>query len=117
HGPQPVGMEASGFDRIAAEAKLPPSQRADLERELQWLHTYLGLRETAKHYLMKGYALIRHVLVELGRRSQLNGCIFFLLPEELPRLVAGEDLSQLIAKRRRRRDLLLSLEVPQVLFS
>jgi pyruvate,water dikinase len=66
---------------------------------------------------MKGYALIRRILVELDRRHQLDGGIFFLLPEELPRLVAGEDLSQLLADRRRRRDLLLSLEVPQVLFS
>src|SRR5260370_3822814 len=110
-------MEASGFGRIAVEAKLSPSQRANLERELQWLHTYLGVRETAKHYLMKGYALIRRILVELDRRSQLNGGIFFLLPEELPRLTAGEDFSPVITERRRRRDLLLSLEVPQVLFS
>jgi pyruvate,water dikinase len=66
---------------------------------------------------MKGYALIRRILVELDRRYELDGGIFFLLPEELPRLVAGEDLSQLIIERRRRRDLLLSLEVPQVLFS
>ena len=112
-----MGVEASVFDRIAEEAKLSTSQPVSLKRELQSLHTYLGLRETAKHYLMKGYALIRRILVELDRRSQLSGGIFFLLPEELPRLVAGEDLSQLIAGRRRRRDLLLSLEVPQVLFS
>jgi len=117
HGPPPVGMETSSFDRIATEANISPSRRANLERGLQSLHTYLGLRETAKHYLMKGYALIRLILVELDRRYQLNGGIFFLLPEEVPRLAAGEDLSPVIADRRRRRDLLLSLEVPQVLFS
>src|SRR5207253_7326960 len=87
------------------------------KKELQSLHTYLGLRETAKHYLMKGYALIRRILVELDQRYRLDGGIFFLLPEEVPQLVAGENLSHLIAQRRRRRDLLLSLEVPQVLFS
>jgi pyruvate,water dikinase len=112
-----VGLETSSFDPIATETNLSPAQRSSLERELKSLHTYLGLRETAKHYLMKGYALIRRILVELDRRYRLDGGIFFLLPEELPRLVAGEDLSQLIIERRRRRDLLLSLEVPQVLFS
>ncbi len=66
---------------------------------------------------MMGYALIRRVLVELDRRHGLNGGVFFLVPEELPRLVAGEDLSALIAKRRRDRAVALSLEVPPVIFS
>src|SRR5262249_764195 len=76
-----------------------------------------ALRETAKHYLMKGYALIRRILVELDRRYELGGGIFYLVPEELPRLVSGEDLSARIAERRQRRALALSLEVPPVLFS
>jgi pyruvate,water dikinase len=107
----------SAWERIAAEAKLSHMQRSVLEPELQRLHTYLGLRETAKHYLMKGYALIRRILVELDRRYHLDGGIFFLTPEELPQLAAGEDLSASIEQRPHRRDVLLSLEVPQVLFS
>ena len=67
------------------------------------LRTFLGLRETAKHHFMRGYALIRRILVELDRRHGLNGDIFFLTPDELPRLVAGEDLSALVAHRKRRR--------------
>src|SRR5207248_11331455 len=43
--------------------------------------------------------------------------IFFLTPDELPRLVAGEDLSALITQRKRRRTVALSLEAPPVLFS
>jgi pyruvate,water dikinase len=105
------------WDRVAAEAKLPAWQRQLLEPELKSLHAYLSLRETGKHHLMKGYALIRRVLVELDRRHHLNGGIFFLTPEELPRLAKGEDLSKLIEERRRRRQVALSLEVPQVLFS
>lgn len=81
------------------------------------MHSWLGLRETAKHYLMQGYALIRRILVELDRRYHLDGGIFYLVPEELPRLVAGEDLSKRIAERRRRQALALSLEVPPVLYS
>jgi len=117
HGKSSVGFDSSSFERIAAEAKLSASQRRSLDRELQGVRTYLGLRETAKHFLMKGYALIRRVLVELDRRFRLEGGIFFLTPEELPRLVAGEVFSNVIAERRRRRDLLLNLPVPQVLFS
>jgi pyruvate,water dikinase len=105
------------WQRIAEEAKLSDSQRAKLEREVEMLHTYLGLRETGKHYLMKGYALIRRVLVELDRRYSLNGDIFYLTPDELPHLAAGEDFSMVIGQRRRRRTVALELEVPQVLFS
>jgi pyruvate,water dikinase len=107
----------TAWKSIADEFELSSLQRAALETGVQSLHTYLGLRETAKHYLMMGYALIRRCLVELDRRYRLGGGIFYLLPEELPRLAAGEDLSAVIAQRRRRRILALSLEVPQVLFS
>jgi pyruvate,water dikinase len=102
---------------VVEEAKLPASKRATLEPEVQLLHTYLGLRETAKHYFMKGYALIRQVLVELDRRCRLHGGIFYLTLEELPDLAAGKNLSALITQRRWRRTSALSLEVPQVLFS
>ena len=61
-------------------------QAAALEKEVRTLHDYLGLREAAKHYLMQGYALIRRILVELDRRFNLDGSIFFLTPDELPRL-------------------------------
>src|SRR5262249_3394852 len=107
----------SPADRLAAEAKLSPAQRQLLLEEVQTLHTYLGLRETAKHYLMYGYALIRRALVELDRRYRLGGSIFHLTPEELPRLLAGEDLASPIKERRHKRALALSLEIPPVLFS
>jgi pyruvate,water dikinase len=104
-------------ERLFDEAKLAPAQRAALAKEIETLHTCLALRETAKHYLMKGYAEIRRVLLELDRRHGLDGGIFFLTPEELPRLVQGDDLFALIAERRQRREIALSLDVPQVLFS
>jgi pyruvate,water dikinase len=107
---------ASARDLILAEPKLA-QQRAALASELDGLHDLLALRETAKHYLMMGYALIRRVLCELDRRYKLEGGIFFLTPEELPRLIQGEDFAGVIAARRRRRELALGLEVPPVLFS
>jgi pyruvate,water dikinase len=116
HALQSVSVEGDAWPRIAAEARLSALQRQLLEPELKSLREYLSLRETGKHYLMKGYALIRRVLVELDRRHHLNGGVFFLTPGELPRL-AKEDLSRLIEERRRRRQVALRLEVPQVLFS
>ncbi len=103
--------------KVVAEVRMVPMLQKMLKVELDSLHLYLGLRETAKHYLLMGYALIRRLLVELDRRHGLSGGIFFLTQEELPRLCNGEDLSALIAERRRRRDIQLALEVPQVLFS
>jgi pyruvate,water dikinase len=110
-------VTVSPWEKVVAEVRMVPILQKMLKTELDNLHLYLGLRETAKHYLLKGYALIRRVLVELDRRHGLNGGIFFLRPEELPRLCKGEDLSAVIAERRRRRAILLALEVPQVLFS
>ena len=112
----PVNL-AAVWERVAAEAKLSSFQKAALGPEVQALQTYLALRETAKHYLMRGYALIRQLLLELDRRFQLDGGIFFLTPDELPRLSAGEALLGVIARRKRRRQAALSLEVPPVLFS
>jgi pyruvate,water dikinase len=105
------------WDRIATEAQLSSLQRTVLTGEVESLRTYLALRETGKHYLLVGYAQLRRILLELDSRFQLGGGIFYLLPSELPRLSAGENLQQLIEERRRRRRIALSLEVPQVLFS
>jgi rifampicin phosphotransferase len=113
----PQSERADALERVVQDAKLNGSQRAELENDVRLLHIYLGLRETAKHYLLKGYAEVRKVLLELDRRHHLNSGIFYLTPAELPRLAHGEDVTGMIAERRRRRTLALSLEVPQVLFS
>src|SRR5262249_42074127 len=72
-----------------------------------------------------GYALIRRALATLDNRYQLDGGVFYLTLEELPELVAlppgdADRLANLRARidaRRRRREIALSLPVPQVLFS
>ncbi len=112
----------AAWENIAAEARLAPHERPAVEAELQTLQRLVALRESAKHHLLRGYALIRRALVELDRRHRLDGAVFFLTPEELPRLVDGgaparDELLALAARRRRRRDVALSLPVPQVLFS
>jgi pyruvate,water dikinase len=107
----------AAWNRIVVEAQLTPAEQLGTYEQLQSLHTFMALRETAKHHLMKGYALIRRVLVELDRRFDLDGGIFFLTPADLPRLLAGENLSAQIDEAKRRRVAALSLEAPQVLFS
>jgi phosphohistidine swiveling domain-containing protein len=107
----------AAWERIATEAKITGAVKTMLEKDLRSAHTFLGLRETGKHYMMYGYALIRRCLAELDRRFKLEGGIFFLKPDELPKLAAGEDLSALIAQRRKHRELALSIEAPQVIFS
>jgi pyruvate,water dikinase len=107
----------STWARVTTEAQLPALQRTVLTGEVESLRTYLALRETGKHYLLVGYAQLRRILRELDSRFQLGGGIFYLVPAELSRLSAGENLQPLIEERRRRRRMALSLEVPQVLFS
>jgi pyruvate,water dikinase len=105
------------WERLAAEAGLNSILAKALLGHAERLRTYLGLRETAKHYLLRGYAEIRRCLVELDRRHSLDGGIFFLVPEELPRLIAGKDMSSVIGERQRYRAIALRLEIPLVIFS
>ncbi len=95
----------------------PPTLDSRTEADLERARTYMALRETGKHYLMLGYEFIRQALVELGRRHQLADDIFFLELDEVPRLISGEDLSDLATRRRKERQLLLSIDAPPVLFS
>jgi phosphohistidine swiveling domain-containing protein len=117
HRSQPEGFQDS-WDRIATEAKLTGPAKAQAGVWVERLRTYLGLREAAKHYLLLGYAVIRRALVELDRRWQLDGGIFYLTPAELGAASARrEDIPGVVAQRRKRRQVELSLEVPPVLFS
>jgi len=109
--------EPLSLDAILDGSPAPVATRRALESTLGELRTFLGLRESAKHYLMMGYARIRRILVEIDGRHGLGSGIFELTPDELPRLAAGEDFAPLIASRRRRRRLALSLDAPPVLFS
>ncbi|MBI3410509.1 MAG: hypothetical protein HY040_19390 [Planctomycetes bacterium] len=110
---------ARKWDQVATELKLTPPQRVAIEAELQRLRNYLKLREAGKHHLMRGYALIRRCLMELDRRLQLDGGIFFLTLDELPGLSISkhDELRRLIEARRRQREIALSLPVPPVIFS
>jgi pyruvate,water dikinase len=101
--------------RVAAEAKWNSYLAKSMAGHVERLQTYLGLRETGKHHLMRGYSEIRRTLLELDRRFNLEGGVFYLTPGELPSL-GEKDFKALIAERRKTRAIELSLEVPPVLF-
>lgn len=105
------------WQKIAKDARLEASHHIALDGALHAARSLVALRETAKHYLILGMGVMRESLLELDRRHSLHGGIFFLLPEELPRLIAGEDFRATIAARKRERQLLLGIPLPQVVFS
>ena len=102
-------------------ARLPVSKaaayRKRINKALDLAARYMPFRETAKFYLMLGYELIRKALLELGRRYQLDGGIFYLVPDELDRLIQGEDLQSVVAERKITRSRLLKIELPDVIYS
>lgn len=79
--------------RRRAEADLPQtlqrcggaSLRERIEHDLRLAQALLPYREIGKFHLMQGYATLRAVLVELGRRWELERDVFFLRDDELPR--------------------------------
>ncbi len=81
------------------------------------LRSWVSLRETAKHYFMHGYAVIRRLLQELDQRFHLDGGIFFLTADEMPRLLQADDVHTEVDIRRRRHRLVQQIEVPEVIFS
>jgi len=86
-------------------------------KELEYTQRYMPFRETAKFYIMLGYELIRKGLLELDRRFSLNGGIFYLTPEELPTLIEGQKFDDAISQRKHRREQLLKIDLPEVIFS
>ena len=119
--PKAIAMPTANWewtwDRIAAEAKISTILRPQMKKHAEQLRTYLGLREAGKHHLMRGYALMRRVLLALDQKIGGKGDIFFLTPAELPLIAKGESLTDRVSQRRKQRAAALSLEAPSVLFS
>ena len=120
-GQQQLARQAE--QRAAAEAELSTfledkaNLRKQIESELDFTRRYMPFRETAKFYLMLGYEQVRRALLELDNRYELDGGIFYLVPDELERLIGGDDLGDTIATRKTERELMLQIELPDVIFS
>ena len=114
---QQIAQRESAEKELATHLENKTGLRKQIESELDFTSTYMPFRETAKFYLMLGYEQIRRSLLELDRRYQLDGGIFYLVPNELRQLINGEALSDAITTRKMRRELVLQIEVPDVIFS
>ena len=117
-------LQSQGTNREKAKrriARLPVGKaaafRKQINKVLNLTQRYMPFRETAKFYLMLGYELIRKALLELDRRYQLDGGIFYLAPDELDRLIEGEALQSVIEERKTTRSRLLKIELPDVIYS
>ena len=114
---QQIAQRESAEKELATHLENKTGLRKQIESELDFTRTYMPFRETAKFYLMLGYEQIRRSLLELDRRYQLDDGIFYLIPDELRQLINGEVLSDTITIRKMRRELVLQIEVPDVIFS
>ena len=113
---QVVQREAAEME-LSAILKDKANLQKQIESELDFTRRYMPFRETAKFYLMLGYEQIRRALVELDNRYELEDGIFYLEPDELERLIGGDDFGNIIATRRTQRELMLQIEMPDVIFS
>ena len=114
---QQIAQRESAEKELATRLGNKTGLRKQIESELDFTRTYMPFRETAKFYLMLGYEQIRRSLLELDRRYQLDGGIFYLVPNELRQLISGEVLNDTITTRKMRRELALQIETPDVIFS
>jgi len=112
--------------RLAAERDLSrtlaaggaASLREEVEAALRDAQALLPFRETGKHYLMMGYELLRLAALELDRRWDLGGDVFFLRLEELAHFERDRTrLEDEIARRKVRRQSVARLDPPEVIDS
>ena len=114
---QQVEQRESTEKELVARLGNKTGLRKQIVSELDFTRTYMPFRETAKFYLMLGYEQIRRALLELDRRYQLDGGIFYLVPDELRQLINGKVFNEVITTRKVRRELTLQIEIPDVIFS
>jgi pyruvate,water dikinase len=77
-----------------------PEAEGEFRRLLCEVRSLLPWRETSKHHWMRGYDLIRRVLLEVDRRLGLDGAVFDLTRKELRDLAgAGGEISLSVRQR------------------
>lgn len=126
-GRSPLEIHREHAERRAqVETELPDvlarwgasSFREEIEQKLRQTHALLGYRESAKHYLMMGYELLRLAILELARRWNIGRDIFFLQLEELSQFERDRSrLEDAVAGRKVRWQALQRLDMPDVIDS
>ena len=104
HDDRPEDERLSEELRGALRAAGAGSLAAEIERPLLLARRLLPYRESGKHELMRGVALLRDVTEELSRRCSLGNDVYFLTIDELASLLDGANHDETIARRRTERD-------------
>ena len=117
HSARQVEQRETAETELSAILEDKANLRKQIESELDFTRRYMPFRETAKFYLMLGYEQIRRALLELDSRYELDGGVFYLVPDELEQLIDGDDFGGIIDARRTQRELILQIEAPDVIFS
>jgi len=100
----------------AIREQLPSRARREFDRSLDLLRRYVRFREDAKHELMRGYALLRDMIVDAGQRLNVGDDVCLLSFEELhDALSTGYAPLKLIETRRRERQAEAQLALPPLI--
>jgi len=100
----------------ALRRDLGAKDRDALDGAVALARRYMPFRENAKHELMRGYALLRAVAVEAGRRLEIGDDVFLLTAEEMADALAGGAVPErAIAERRATRRAERRLRLPRVI--
>ncbi len=109
-----AAQAASEADRLAAS--MDAVSAAAFRSTLAQLHTYLRWREDGKDELMRGYAVLRRIALEAGRRLGIGNDVFLLDEAEFAEAVrSGFAPLARITQRRQHRQAEARLHVPAVI--
>lgn len=104
----------------AVDLKTHAALRPRLESAIDHARTFMALRESSKHYLMLGFERLRAIFREMGRRIGIGDDIFYFDEIDFPSNHVVRNKNDLLGKikaNKRRRQILLALPTPPVLFS
>jgi pyruvate,water dikinase len=101
-------------------ARLSERERAELDAHVTLCHRYLRFREDGKHELMRGYELLRQMVIDASRRlgrSPAEVCLlgYGELAEAIRDGAIGSSLAAQIPQRRLRREVEGQLALPDVI--
>jgi rifampicin phosphotransferase len=94
----PTTHDRSSSIKADIENLIHPIRRSYVEREWDLLKAVLELREQWKMEIMRSYAGLRQIALEIGRESDLGNDVFWLRAEELEYLFNPDDLTSARSK-------------------
>jgi len=108
-------MVASASSERSTQAEMTalPDKRL-LKLSVERARVFQSLKEDAKHYCMRSFATLRNVILEIDRRFDLNGGIFFLALDEVLHIRGkfDEQVRKLILERQEAHRLFKSITLP-----